>query len=84
MAQDDAIAIYFVILAAGHTGAGTEKRGLEQSLGVVTDRVQKTYQFFSQPNFTKQKFSPIARGHVLARAYAHTHTHTYAKKHTSR
>ena len=37
MAQDDAIAIYFVILAAGHNREGAEKRCLEQPLGFVTD-----------------------------------------------
>ena len=35
MAQDDAIAIYFVILAVGHNRADTEKRCLEQPLGFV-------------------------------------------------
>ena len=37
MAQDDAKAIYFVILATGHNQAGTEKKCLEQPLGFVTD-----------------------------------------------
>ena len=37
MAHDDAIAIYFVILAAKHDWTSTEKRCLEQPLGFVTD-----------------------------------------------
>ena len=37
MAQDDAIAICFIILATGNNRASTEKRSLEQPLGFVTD-----------------------------------------------